>query len=639
MACHNINDYAVIGDCHGIALIASDGRIDWCALPDIDSDPVLCRLLDDKQGGYLDTRPDEAFSTSRRYLPGTNVLETRLRGEHGAAVITDFMPVGRAPTDGGGGNFVQIVAPNWLIRVIDVTQGEMTFETSFRPCLSWGERSAQLRNIHGGVAWEGGCLLCDKGLEANEYWAHGRLRLRAGERARLILMPSMPRDTEVALASVNELLAITLAYWTEWSRRCRYKGPYMTEVVRSALTLKLLTYAPTGAIAAAATTSLPEVLGQRRNWDYRLSWVRDSTLTLFALAALGYHEEPEAFFHFVFQHAADGIIPSQIVYGLHGERELVEREKLFLEGFSQSKPVRVGNDAYRQKQFDVFGELFDWMLLRQSLGVELQDDQRALLRRTADYVATHWREPCSDFWEGRGAPGHHVYSKLMSWVALDRAQKLLQYESYVETMNAIVTEVHRHGIATAGYLRQQFDRNDIDALALRAPFLDFPLPPGCLQATLEEVSRQLDTGTGIYRYREGSGGAPKEGSFVACGFWLVDALLFAGRIQDARERLEKMLSQANDVGLYAEEVDPGSGRHLGNFPQALSHLGLIHSATLLEIVEHHGEHALAGTHSHRAQRANLVMEALCEANGWRQPAPATDSSVLDLAALLGAELW
>lgn len=640
MACHDINDYAVVGDCHGIALIAADGRIDWCALPDLDSDPVFCRLLDDEKGGYLDTRPDEAFHASRRYLPGTNVLETSLKGEHGAAVITDFMPMGRAPSSAGSNNFVHIAAPNWLIRVIDVTRGEMTFDASLRPCLSWGERRAQLRNIPHGVTWDGGCLLCDQHLDAHDYWAHGSLRLRAGERARLILMPSGTVDPEAALASVSELLAITVAYWVEWSRRCRYRGPYGKEVVRSALALKLLTYAPTGAIAAAATTSLPEVLGRGKNWDYRLSWVRDSTLTLFALSALGYHEEPEAFYRFIFQYAADGIIPSQIVYGLHGERDLVEREKPVLQGFSQSKPVRVGNAAYEQKQFDVFGELFDWMLLRQSLGAEIEPDQLMLLRRTADYVAAHWREPCSDFWEYRDAPGQHVYSKLMCWVALDRAQMLLECESYAETMNAIVTEVHRHGIAPPGYLRQQFDRNDIDALALRTPFLDFPLPSGCLQATLDEVERQLDTGVGVYRYLDEDGKEPKEGSFVACGFWLVDALLFAGRIQDARERFEKMLGRANDLGLYAEEVDPATGRHLGNFPQALSHLGLIHSATLLEIAEHHGGHALGGTHSHRARRAEMVMEGLCQARGDAEPAAAaTEASVLDLAALLGVELF
>jgi GH15 family glucan-1,4-alpha-glucosidase len=634
MACHDIHHYAVIGDCHGIALIAKDGRIDWCALPDLDSDLVCCRLLDDEKGGYVDTRPSEAFRATRRYLPDTNILETTLISGHGTAVITDFLPMGRDPA-AGSDQFARIAAPHWLVRIIDVTQGEMTFDASIRPCLSWGERRPRLCGISQGVAWDGGCLLCDGRLDVHDDRAHGTLRLRAGERARLILMPSSPEDEAAALASVSELLRITVAYWTQWSGQCRYRGPYSDAVRRSALALKLLCYAPTGAIAAAGTTSLPEVLGGDRNWDYRLSWVRDSTLCLFALAALGYHEEPEAFYRFIFHYAADGIIPSQIVYGIHGERDLEEREKPALQGFCDSSPVRVGNAAYRQKQFDVFGELFDWMLLRQSLGGKIQPDQLALLQRTADHVAQHWREPCRDFWESRGRPVQYVYSKLMSWVALDRAQILLDCERYRESMDAIVADVHRHGIVPAGYLRREFDRDTVDALSLRAPFLGFPLPAGCPQACIDEVIRQLDTGHGIYRYKADGGKIPDEGTFIACGFWLVDALLSVDRYEDARERFENMLHQASDLGLYAEEFDVATGRQLGNFPQALSHLALIHSATLLEITRRHGSAALVGTHCHRVHRVMTVMEELCGTEGEPEPPAPTDASVLDLVALLG----
>lgn len=631
MASHDINDYAVVGDCHGIALVAKDGRVDWCSLPDLDSEPVFCRLLDDK-GGYLDTRPNEAFCTERHYRSDTNVLESVLTSARGRARFVDFMPLGRSPR--GGGSFIRIAAPNWLVRIVDVAQGEMSFDVCVLPCLSWGERSVQLHTVTGGVAWEGGCLLCDRRLDACGDRAVGRVELRAGERMCLILAPALPVDPHAALASVGKMLAITTAFWHEWIGICRYRGPYATEVRRSALALKLLTYAPSGAIAAAATTSLPEVIGGDRNWDYRLSWVRDSTLSLFALSALGYMEEPEAFYDFIFRHAAADIIPSQIVYGIRGERRLDECEKPGLRGFRESRPVRVGNAAYLQDQADVFGELFDWMLLRKSLGARLYPEKRALLERTADYVAAHWREPCSDFWERRNQPAHYVYSKMMSWVALDRARILLDDSSrYGEAMQAMVSDIHAHGFAPAGYVRQQYDRDDVGALALRVPLIDFPLPDHCLEATIEAVSNKLDTGTGIYRYRDDDGGQPDEGTFVACGFWLVDALLFAGRTQEARERFEKMLTQASPLGLYAEEVDARSGQQLGNFPQALSHLALIHSAVLLKIAEHHGDGALGGTHSHRARRAATILQGLCAESGHAGPVYATAASVMDLPAL------
>ncbi|MBE1161829.1 glycoside hydrolase family 15 protein [Dyella acidiphila] len=631
MALHDINDYAAVGDCHGFALVAADGSLDWCALPDLDAEPVCCRLLDDRIGGYLETRPHEAFRAERRYLPDTNVLETLLSTDRGSARIIDFMPLGRAGAQAGN-SFVQIAAPHWFVRIVEVIHGQMQIDIRMLPCLHWGEQRAQLRDMQYGVAWDGGGLLCDRPLEARDYWAGGSVNLQAGERMRLILSTRVPDHAQAALDSVDPLLAITTHFWHEWIARCRYRGPYAGEVRRSALALKLLCYAPTGAIAAAGTTSLPEMLGGDRNWDYRLSWIRDSTLSLFALSALGFMDEPEEFCDFVFRHAAADIIPSQIVYGIRGERELTECDKPALQGFGGSRPVRVGNAAYLQDQFDVFGELLDWMLLRKTLGAAFSSEQLALLARTADHVAANWRRPCSDFWERRNAPAHYVYSKMMSWVALDRACVLLDDERrYGEEMDAMVEEVHRHAMAPSGYLRQLYDRDDVGALSLRVPLINFPLPDNCLAATIEEVLRELDTGTGVYRYKGDDGLQSGEGTFVACGFWLVDALLFAGRRQEARDRFERMLKLASPLGLYAEEADAQSGRQLGNFPQALSHLALIHSAVLLEIVEHHGEEALGGTHSHRVHRATTVLQGLDETDE-DAPAPSA-ASVLDLAAL------
>ncbi|GAB2587145.1 glycoside hydrolase family 15 protein [Dyella jejuensis] len=606
-AYRNIDDYAAIGNCHGLALVARDGRIDWCALQSLDAAPMYFRLLDDARGGYLDTRPIGVFQQRRRYLPGTNVLETTFEGESGRAILVDFMPLGRQPLASAEAS-VDIQALHWLVRVIRVLEGELTFELDMLPCMAWGRRPSQLRQAKRGVEWDEGALLCDHPITtAGDAHARGKIRLRAGEQARLILVAGQCPPADMALSRVDALLAVACAYWHDWSNRCRDTGPYADAVARSALALKLLTYVPTGAIVAAATTSLPEALGDTRNWDYRLSWVRDSTLTLFALSALGYHEEPEEFCAFLFGCGSGEIFPTQIVYGIHGEQDLTEQQLPHLHGYSGSRPVRVGNAAYRQRQFDVYGEMMDWMQLRATLGGTLERHQRDMLRRTADYVAAHWCEPGQGFWEERGPPDHFLYGKMMCWVALDRAQSLLGGRDYEHVMGDIVAEVHRRGIAPGGYLRKRFDHDEIDAVALKTPSVGFPLPPGCLEATIDEIVAQLGAPMGLYRYK-GDDGVPREGTFVACGFWLVDALLFAGRVEEAKRRFAQLLRQANDVGLYAEEIDAASGHFLGNFPQALSHLALIHSATLLRFVEHFGYEALRGTHADRLQQLAQVME-------------------------------
>lgn len=630
--CPDIRDYAVIGNCHGIALVTSEGRVDWCALESFDASPVCFRLLDSGMGGYLDVRPVQTFRTSRRYLPHTNVLETTFTTDSGAATLTDFMPLGRHPA-AAHDDFVRVQALPWLVRIIRAIEGELDIQLDMLPGSAWGTCVPKLCRVEQGVAWEGGSLYCDRSLELRGERAGSVVHLRAGEQLRLVLMAGHHAVPSAALSQLDRLLDVTTAYWKAWAGGCGYKGPFAEAMERSALVLKLLTFAPTGAIVAAATTSLPEAMGGGRNWDYRLSWVRDSTLTLFALSALGYHEEPEAFCQFLFGCGAGAIFPTQIVYGIHGELDLTERELTHLRGYCNSRPVRVGNAAYRQRQFDVYGEVMDWLMLRRELGGTLQSSELALLRRTADYVAEHWCEPGQGFWEERDDPQHFVYGKMMCWVALDRAQTLLDCRDYEAAMQAIVEDVHRRGIASSGYLRKCYDRDKIDAVGLRAPTIDFPLPPGCLQATIDEVMAQLATARGVYRYRAGDGLDGKEGTFVACGFWLVDALLFAGKVEQAREWFETMLRQANDVGLYAEEVDAKSGRFLGNIPQALSHLSLIHAAALLDFVEHSGYEALQGTHADRVRHAVRMMKEAQRARDANQSGSDTQDWVLDLAAL------
>lgn len=632
LGCPDISGYAAVGNCHGVALVTHEGRVDWCALPAFDSDPLCFHLLDDRVGGYLDTRPMTPFQATRSYVPHTNVLETRFTTPSGVATLTDFMPVGRQP-DAAQDDFIRVNALPWLVRIIRVTEGGVRLNLDMLPGVAWGKRKPHVHRIEQGMAWDDGAFLCDRPFDVDETRGSAVMELREGEIVRIVLMAGTCADPSHALSQADTLLDITTAYWQAWSGRCGYKGPYADAVERSALALKLLTYVPSGAIVAAATTSLPETRGGRRNWDYRLSWVRDSTLTLFALSALGYEEEPEEFRQFLFSCGAGDIFPTQIVYGLRGEMDLPERELSYLSGYCGSRPVRIGNAAHRQRQFDVYGDVMDWLMLFRELGGCLKPDELALLRRTADYVAEHWREPGQGFWEERGKPEHFVYGKMMCWVALDRAQVLLDCRDYEDVMRAIVEDVHQHAISPQGWLRKCYDHDTLDAVALRAPIIDFPLPQGCLQNTIAEVKTQLATPRGVYRYQGGDGLDGEEGTFVACGFWLVDALLFAGKTEEATSWFETMLRLSNDVGLYAEEIDPRDGGFLGNFPQALSHLALIHAAVLLDFVEHGGPEALQGTHADRVQHAERMMVEASKAKQRSCAGVEAKDWVLDVAAL------
>ena len=580
-----LRDYALIGDCHGAALVSRFGSVDWCTFGRFDAAPVFCRILDAKRGGSFSIQPTVAFDAERRYVPSSNVLETTFRTTRGSVRITDFMPVGRS--EGAGvHDYVTLEAPAAVVRIIEGVEGRVPVRIAFDPTSDYGAHRPVLAAMESGVTSsdgtqlraamsfrieEGGGAVCD-------------VAVAAGDRHELIVHPAMTRAPD---ASAAELLRVTGAFWEEWSGYTRYSGPHRDAVLRSALALKLMTYAPTGALVAAPTTSLPEAVGGERNWDYRYCWLRDATLTLYALSVLGYSGEAERFRDYLLTACHASYPKLQIMYGIDAEPELPERTLDHLEGYAQSRPVRIGNAAHDQKQHDVVGEVVGWVHLSNALGGRLGRKTKELVVELADRTCDDWQQPDNGLWEARGEPKRYVYSHAMSWVALDRAAALVgsraQRKRWRHAANEIVSRVRSEGIGRDGSLVAALGESDVDAALLRVPFTGFPVERSIVEATVARIQNKLTDGPFVRRYSADDGLEGTEGAFLLCSFWLVDALLWLGRIDEARRNFEQLLGAANDVGLYSEEIDPATNALLGNFPQAFTHLGFIHTATLFEL--------------------------------------------------------
>lgn len=616
-----IQDYARISDCHGAALIARDGSVDWCCLVRFDAEPVLWGLLDAEQGGVFQIRPEGDYNVERAYLPKTNILRTAFQtGEHRFAV-TDFMPVGRQLSVQAD-DHVSLNAPGWLVRVVEGLEGRAAVRVRYRPSsVEFGEASAGLRV--GADNCRGHVLFTEEGPAAGFAGMDEVLEIGPGERRAFVLAPASAAQSAPA-GQAGRLLAITRSFWQEWCARCCYGGPYSDAVSRSALVLKALSYAPSGAIIAAPTTSLPEEPGGTRNWDYRYCWLRDSSFVLQALAALGYDGEARRFCEYVQQCCMQTLPGLQILYGIGGETDVDERELVHVAGYDSARPVRVGNGAYRQQQIDIYGEMADWALIYVALGGPLDDTLRSLVAGAADYIAAHWHEPDQGIWEMRGEARHHVHGKAMAWVTLDRALQLLGpnevwEKARAEVLQAVVTQ----GVDSSGeHLVQAFGADDLDAALLLIPLLNIPLDKDLLTRTVAAVEARLRSDDYVHRYRSSDGLTGTEGAFLMCSFWLVDALLMADRAHEARVLFERLLGRANDVGLYAEEVDTTDDSFLGNFPQAFTHLALINSATHLQLHESGGMAALACNNADRAKRAAAM------ANPARETREARASLVL-----------
>jgi GH15 family glucan-1,4-alpha-glucosidase len=583
-----IEDYALIGDCRGAALVGLDGSIDWCCLPRFDSDALFASLLGTSDNGFWKIAPRSRVTSVRRsYRNNTLSLETDLTCETGTIRITDFMPI---KEDGPG-----------LVRIVSGVSGEVEVQSELVLRFNFGKT----------VPWvqrRDGCLQAVAGPDLVRIWSpaqlHGEglrtlseLVVRPGDRVPFVMrwgesyertFPP-PFDPEAALARCD-------ATWHEWSERCVMEGPYTEAIRRSLLTLKALTFAPTGGIVAAPTTSLPEKIGGTRNWDYRFCWVRDATMTLYSLIGAGYTDEAREFRDWLLRACAGAPDQLQILYGIAGERRLTEVELPWLAGYENSLPVRIGNAASEQLQLDVFGELSDTLYLSHSSGLDHTAEGWSLERALLRHLETAWREPDHGIWEVRGPRRHFVHSKVMCWVAFDRGVKSIEnfgVTGPIEKWRAIRDEIHaevcQRGIDHEhGGFAQYYGSTEPDASLLFMPVVGF-LPPDDprIVRTIVNIEKRLMQDGFVRRYlpHPSVDGLPEgEGAFLACTFWLVDALVLLGRHEEARAHFERLLGLVNDVGLLSEEYDPHARRMLGNFPQALSHVALVNSAVNLSRV-------------------------------------------------------
>ncbi len=608
-----IGDYAAIGDCHGSALIGRDGGIDWCCLVRFDTDPVFCRLLDASLGGFMSAAPCGPYTATRAYLDETNILRTEFVTASGRVALTDFMPVGRVP-DATPYDYVDLNAPGWLIRRIEGVEGRVDLDIEYRPTPGFARAPAALRDTPEGIAIEGDAVMLGTDLPLRA----------AGDRARCTLTISVGEQRYIVMGRgaggvtaerVEALFRITSAFWTEWIAYCRYTGPHAAMVRRSALALKLMTYAPTGGSVAALTTSLPEQIGGGRNWDYRYCWVRDASLMLQGLASLGYAGEARRFYEFMRQAVVGPVAELQIMYGIGMERDLTEHELGHLEGYRASRPVRTGNGAYDQRQSDLYGYLLEGALTYSTLGGNISPAERQAFARIADFVAECWSEPDSGLWEVRGPPQHFVHSKAMCWVVIDRAIRLVgKRPHWIELRDRIWQDIADRGRSPDGAFMQSYALHgspQLDAALVQLPMMGLPTDTETFRLTREAVEHALGRGDFLMRYTNDDGLEGEEGAFLVCSFWLVDALLYEGRGNEAHALFDRLCGYANDVGLYAEEVEIGSNALLGNFPQAFTHLGLVGSAVNLALFDKHGAGALRGSYADRARRS------VWATYGWR----------------------
>jgi GH15 family glucan-1,4-alpha-glucosidase len=584
-----IEDYALVGDMQSAALVGRDGAVDWLCFPRFDSPSCCAALLGgDDHGRWLLAPSGDVHATSRRYRPGTLVLETELETTEGVVRIIDFMPRRAA-------------GPPRLIRIVEGLAGQvpMRMELDLRPdyasIVPWLEPAPDgMTATAGPDAFRFTTALP---LEMENGTIHADFVAHEGARERLVLSWHLSYEEAPPVEDADSALARTEAWWREWTGRCSYEGPYRDAVLTSLIVLKAMTFETTGAVIAAPTTSLPEDIGGERNWDYRYCWLRDSVLALEALLSAGYTEEALAFRDYLLRVGTGDPTAIQIMYGIGGERRLTEFELDALPGYEGSRPVRIGNAASEQFQLDVYGEVIGVGFLGATAVGRIEDRMWPRWRKIVEHVESIWRQPDDGIWETRGPRRHFTHSKVMAWVVFDRAIRLVEQfglEAPLERWRAARDEVHRE-VCEQGFdgsrqtFTQYYGSKELDAAVLNIPLVGF-LPPTDprVTGTIDAISRELARDGFVSRYSTAEtddGLAGDEGQFLACSFWLVSALALNGRIEEARALFERLLGLANDLGLLSEEYDVKGQRQVGNFPQAFSHLALIGAAVAMGAAE------------------------------------------------------
>jgi GH15 family glucan-1,4-alpha-glucosidase len=592
-----IEGYALIGDTQTAALVADDGSIDWLCVPRFDSGACFAALLGDTSNGHWGIGPASgARATRRRYRDGTLVLETEWDTPEGTVRLVDCMPARDQHID--------------VVRMVEGVSGRvrMTMDLTIR--FDYGSILPWVRRVDGGVTFVSGPyalrLATPVRLRGHDFRHTAEFEVSAGDRVPFVLTGSASHLPWPEVPDATEALDRTTAFWEDWSKGCTYAGEWPEMVLRSAITLKALTFAPTGGIVAAPTTSLPEWLGSVRNWDYRYCWLRDATFTIYSLTSAGFKEEAVAFRDWLLRAVAGDPAHLQIMYGAAGERRLDEYTVDWLHGYAASRPVRVGNAAHRQYQLDVYGEVVDAMHQMRCLGVEEDPNAWALQTAILEFLEDGWRQPDEGIWEVRGGRRDFVHSKVMAWVAFDRAVAATEtfgLDGPADRWRAARDEVHRevleHGYdAERNTFTQSYGSSALDASTLMIPLVGF-LPPDDprVAGTVDAVQRELVHDGFVLRYHseQGVDGLPPgEGAFLPCSFWLADALGLLGRTEEARALFERLAGLSNDVGLLSEEYDPAAGRMLGNFPQAFTHVSLVNTASNLSSPRRPAVHRATG---------------------------------------------
>ena len=578
-----LEDYGFIGDTHTGALVGINGSIDWLCTPRFDSDACFAALLGNEKNGHWQIHPREpVHRVSHAYRGETLVLETVFETEHGVARLIDYMPPDGLYRD--------------VVRMVEGVRGRVDMEMKLVIRFDYGMTIPWVKRSDEGLAAIAGpnalILRSDVPTFGEDLSTVARFSIGEGECKSFVLSWHPSHEPPPREIDPKEALASTERHWREWTGRCTYRGEYREAVVRSLLTLKALTYAPTGGIVAALTTSLPEKLGGVRNWDYRFCWLRDATFTLYSLMQAGYRQEATDWSHWLLRAVAGDPAQLQIMYGAGGERRLTEVQLAHLSGYENSTPVRIGNAASEQLQLDVYGEVMDAMHLAREMKIECDPAYWHLQRHLVDFVEAHWRKPDEGIWEIRGPRRNFTHSKVMAWVAIDRAVRAVEefgldgpLERWRELRQAIHDEVCAQGYHAGRRAFTQFYGSDkLDAALLMIPLVGFlPATDERVRSTVELIEKELVVEGFVQRYHPEESASvdglpPGEGSFLPCSFWLVDCLHLLGREDDARALFERLLSIRTGLGLMSEEFDPARHRLIGNFPQAFTHVGLINTA-------------------------------------------------------------